>query len=153
VTTLLLLQTEEMVGRSPEEVATFLAKTEGLDKTLIGDYLGEREDFNLKVMHAFVDALDFSLLEFDTAIRTFLQVRRLRFSSTASWRGGVGRSVWVWGGLCGVCWLVGWGLGWGLGCVWGAGCAGRSVLGSWAALRGSVCCRNTSAQSNTVSSH
>lgn len=63
-----------MLGRTPEEVATFLAKTEGLDKTLIGDYLGEREDFNLRVMHAFVDALDFSGLEFDTAIRTFLQV-------------------------------------------------------------------------------
>lgn len=63
-----------MLGRTPEDVATFLAKTEGLDKTLIGDYLGEREDFNLKVMHAFVDALDFSGLEFDTAIRTFLQV-------------------------------------------------------------------------------
>jgi len=67
-----------MLGRTPEEVATFLAKTEGLDKTLIGDYLGEREDFNLKVMHAFVDALDFSNLEFDTAIRTFLQVRDTR---------------------------------------------------------------------------
>jgi hypothetical protein len=67
-------QAEEMLGSTPEEVATFLAKTEGLDKTLIGDYLGEREDFNLKVMHAFVDALDFSALEFDTAIRTFLQV-------------------------------------------------------------------------------
>lgn len=64
-----------MLGGTPEEVAAFLAKTEGLDKTLIGDYLGEREDFNLKVMHAFVDALDFSGLEFDTAIRTFLQVR------------------------------------------------------------------------------
>ena len=63
-----------MLGRSPEDVATFLAKAEGLDKTLIGDYLGEREDFNLKVMHAYVDALDFSGLEFDMAIRTFLQV-------------------------------------------------------------------------------
>lgn len=73
-----LLQTEDMLGRSAEDVATFLAKTDGLDKTLIGDYLGEREDFNLKVMHAFVDALDFSGLEFDTAIRTFLQVRSRR---------------------------------------------------------------------------
>jgi hypothetical protein len=26
-------------------------------------------------MHAYVDGLDFSALEFDTAIRTFLQVR------------------------------------------------------------------------------
>lgn len=64
-----------MLGRSAEAVAVFLAKTEGLDKTLIGDYLGEREDFNLKVMHAYVDGLDFSELEFDAAIRKFLQVR------------------------------------------------------------------------------
>lgn len=38
-----------MLGRSPEEVAVFLARTTGLNKTLIGDYLGEREEFNLKV--------------------------------------------------------------------------------------------------------
>lgn len=37
-----------------------------------GDYLGEREDFSLKVMHAYVDAMEFSELEFDQAIRTFL---------------------------------------------------------------------------------
>ncbi|WIA22572.1 hypothetical protein OEZ86_009559 [Tetradesmus obliquus] len=72
-----LLQNEDMLGRSPEAVAEFLAKTEGLNKTLIGDYLGEREDFALKVMHAYVDGLDFSGLEFDTAIRTFLQGFRL----------------------------------------------------------------------------
>eukprot|EP00879_Flechtneria_rotunda_P009955 GHRR01010411.1.p1 GENE.GHRR01010411.1~~GHRR01010411.1.p1 ORF type:complete len:1258 (+),score=566.72 GHRR01010411.1:286-4059(+) len=72
-----MLQNEDMLGRSAEDVATFLAKTEGLDKTLIGDYLGEREDFNLKVMHAYVDALDFIDMEFDTAIRRFLQGFRL----------------------------------------------------------------------------
>lgn len=38
-------------------------------KTLIGDYLGERDDFNLKVMHAYVDALQFEGLDFDAAIR------------------------------------------------------------------------------------
>ncbi len=45
---------------------------QGLDKATIGDYLGEREPFALKVMHAYVDALDFSGLELDDAIRTFL---------------------------------------------------------------------------------
>ena len=58
-----------MLGRSPEEVAKFLARSPGLNKTMIGEYLGEREDFCLRVMHAFVDALDFTALEFDTAIR------------------------------------------------------------------------------------
>lgn len=45
---------------------------QGLDKTQIGDYLGEREDYSLKVMHAYVDALDFSGSDFDDAIREFL---------------------------------------------------------------------------------
>jgi hypothetical protein len=42
-------QSEGMLGPSPEDIAAFLAKTEGLDKTTIGDYLGEREDMALKV--------------------------------------------------------------------------------------------------------
>jgi brefeldin A-inhibited guanine nucleotide-exchange protein len=39
---------------------------------MIGDYMGERDDYNIKVMHAYVDALDFTNLEFDAAIRSFL---------------------------------------------------------------------------------
>lgn len=66
------LQQQNLVGKSPTDVARFLLRTRGLDKTLVGDYLGERDDFNIKVMHAFVDALDFSGLEFDAAIRKFL---------------------------------------------------------------------------------
>lgn len=78
-------QNEEMLGRSPEDVATFLYKTEGLNKTLIGDYLGEREDFNLKVMHAYVDSLDFEDFEFDGAIRKFLQVGNSRAYGSCVW--------------------------------------------------------------------
>ena len=62
-------QEQGMLGRSPEEVAKFLAKSAGLNKTMIGEYLGEREDFCLRVMHAFVDDLDFSNMEFDASIR------------------------------------------------------------------------------------
>ena len=58
-----------MLGREPEEVAKFLAKTAGLNKTMIGEYLGEREEFCLKVMHAYVDALNFTNKDFDVAIR------------------------------------------------------------------------------------
>lgn len=58
-----------MLGREPHEVAKFLAKTAGLNKTMIGEYLGEREEFCIKVMHAYVDALDFVGKEFDVAIR------------------------------------------------------------------------------------
>lgn len=59
-----------MLGRSPEEVAKFLAKTTGLNKTMIGEYLGEREETCLRVMHSYVDAMDFAGSEFDTAIRS-----------------------------------------------------------------------------------
>jgi len=56
-------------GRAPEEVAKFLAKTSGLDKTMIGEFLGEREEGCLRVMHAYVDAMDFAGSDFDSAIR------------------------------------------------------------------------------------
>lgn len=58
-----------MLGREPEEIAKFLAKTAGLNKTMIGEYLGEREDFCIKVMHAYVDALDFTGKDFNIALR------------------------------------------------------------------------------------
>ncbi|GLT84443.1 hypothetical protein SLE2022_026730 [Rubroshorea leprosula] len=65
------------VGDSSEEIAAFLRNASGLNKTLIGDYLGEREDLSLKVMHAYVDSFDFQGMEFDEAIRAFLQGFRL----------------------------------------------------------------------------
>lgn len=65
------------VGDSPEEIAAFLKNASGLHKTLIGDYLGEREDLSLKVMHAYVDSFDFQGMEFDEAIRAFLKGFRL----------------------------------------------------------------------------
>ncbi|KAF5744324.1 brefeldin A-inhibited guanine nucleotide-exchange protein 2-like [Tripterygium wilfordii] len=65
------------VGNTPEEIVAFLKNATGLNKTLIGDFLGEREDLSLKVMHAYVDSFDFQGMEFDEAIRTFLQGFRL----------------------------------------------------------------------------
>jgi brefeldin A-inhibited guanine nucleotide-exchange protein len=62
-------QEQGMIMREPEEVARFLAKTQGLNKTMIGEYLGEREETCLRVMHAYVDAMDFSGAAFDQAIR------------------------------------------------------------------------------------
>ncbi|CAN0824552.1 Brefeldin A-inhibited guanine nucleotide-exchange protein 3 [Linum grandiflorum] len=65
------------VGNSPEEIAAFLKRASGLNKTLIGDYLGEREDLPLKVMHAYVNSFEFQGMEFDEAIRAFLKGFRL----------------------------------------------------------------------------
>uniref|UniRef100_A0A0E0C926 SEC7 domain-containing protein n=1 Tax=Oryza meridionalis TaxID=40149 RepID=A0A0E0C926_9ORYZ len=57
------------IGHSSEDVALFLKNTAGLNATMIGDYLGERDDFPLKVMHAYVDALNFKGMDFGEAIR------------------------------------------------------------------------------------
>lgn len=65
------------IGNSPEEVASFLKNTSGLNATMIGDYLGEREEFPLKVMHAYVDSFNFEQMDFGEAIRYFLRGFRL----------------------------------------------------------------------------
>ncbi|XP_022727319.1 brefeldin A-inhibited guanine nucleotide-exchange protein 1-like isoform X3 [Durio zibethinus] len=66
------------VGDSPEEVASFLKNnTAGLNETMIGDYLGEREEFPLRVMHAYVDSFNFKSMDFGEAIRFFLRGFRL----------------------------------------------------------------------------
>lgn len=65
------------IGNSPEEVASFLKNTSGLNASMIGDYLGEREEFPLKVMHAYVDSFNFEQMDFGEAIRYFLRGFRL----------------------------------------------------------------------------
>lgn len=71
-----LIKTKK-IGASPEEVASFLKNTSGLNAAMIGDYLGEREEFPLKVMHAYVDSIDFEGMNFGEAIRFFLRGFRL----------------------------------------------------------------------------
>ncbi|XVF67105.1 hypothetical protein PTKIN_Ptkin10aG0093900 [Pterospermum kingtungense] len=72
-----LIKTKK-IGNSPEEVASFLKNnTSGLNETMIGDYLGEREEFALRVMHAYVDSFNFKSMDFGEAIRFFLRGFRL----------------------------------------------------------------------------
>ena len=71
------LQSIGRLGKSHAEIAEFLRTTPGLDKTVVGDYLGERDEPMLAVMHAYVDALDFTSLTLDDAIRKFLEGFRL----------------------------------------------------------------------------
>ncbi|KAG0557352.1 hypothetical protein KC19_11G122800 [Ceratodon purpureus] len=66
-----------LVPKEPQAIAQFLRDSPGLDKKMIGDYLGEHEDFALSVMHAYVDALNFSGMKFDKSIRMFLNGFRL----------------------------------------------------------------------------
>ncbi|GJD07126.1 Brefeldin A-inhibited guanine nucleotide-exchange protein 2 [Galdieria sulphuraria] len=63
--------------RDPKEIAKFLLKTEGLDATMVGQYLGDGNEFHMEVMHEFVDLHDFVDLKFDEAIRLFLSNFRL----------------------------------------------------------------------------
>jgi brefeldin A-inhibited guanine nucleotide-exchange protein len=70
------------VEMTPKSVALFLRQySEKLDKTAVGEYLGrEREyegGFCLKVLHEFVDSMDFGGMAFDLAIRYFLAGFRL----------------------------------------------------------------------------
>jgi brefeldin A-inhibited guanine nucleotide-exchange protein len=66
-----------VMEKTPKDIAQFLLRTPGLDKKMIGEYLGEGEEFNISVMHAFVDLMDFNSLPFVSALRQFLQTFRL----------------------------------------------------------------------------
>ena len=66
-----------LIKETPEEVAQFLYKEEGLNKTAIGDYLGEKNDFNESVLRAFVELHDFTDLILVQALRQFLWSFRL----------------------------------------------------------------------------
>ncbi|RXN23990.1 cytohesin-1 isoform X1 [Labeo rohita] len=67
----------ELLKNTCEDIAQFLYKGEGLNKTAIGDYLGERDDFNIQVLHAFVELHEFTDLNLVQALRQFLWSFRL----------------------------------------------------------------------------
>jgi brefeldin A-inhibited guanine nucleotide-exchange protein len=73
-----LLVSEKIIpSDSPEDIAQFLLKEERLDKAQIGEFLGEGDEKNIAIMHAFVDAMDFTKRRFVDALRHFLQAFRL----------------------------------------------------------------------------
>lgn len=67
----------DLLLNTPEDVARFLFQGDGLDKTAIGDYLGERNDFNIAVLKAFVNLHEFSEMILVQALRQFLWSFRL----------------------------------------------------------------------------
>uniref|UniRef100_A0A8C1L2D4 Cytohesin 1b n=1 Tax=Cyprinus carpio TaxID=7962 RepID=A0A8C1L2D4_CYPCA len=67
----------ELLKNTCEHIAQFLYKGEGLNKTAIGDYLGERDEFNIQVLHAFVELHEFTDLNLVQALRQFLWSFRL----------------------------------------------------------------------------
>ncbi|KAL2227840.1 UNVERIFIED_CONTAM: Brefeldin A-inhibited guanine nucleotide-exchange protein 5 [Sesamum indicum] len=71
------LISSQLVEKTPASVAQFLLSTPNLDKAMIGDYLGQNEEFSIAVMHAYVESLNFSRMKFDIAFREFLKGFRL----------------------------------------------------------------------------
>ncbi len=71
------LQDNELLGCTAEDIAMFFLEDARLDKTAIGDYMGENEKFNKEVMYAYVDQIDFYGLEIVSALRLFLEGFRL----------------------------------------------------------------------------
>ncbi|KAF9226522.1 hypothetical protein BS17DRAFT_775771 [Gyrodon lividus] len=72
-----LIEAGHIPSSSPQDIARFLLTTDGLSKAMIGEYLGEGDEVNITIMHAFVDLLDFRNLKFIDAFRLFLQAFRL----------------------------------------------------------------------------
>ncbi|KAF6020246.1 ARFGEF1 [Bugula neritina] len=71
------LQEHGLLGTTAEEIATFFQTEERLDKTVIGDFMGENDKFNKEVMYSYVDLLDFDGIAFVPALRKFLEGFRL----------------------------------------------------------------------------
>ncbi len=62
---------------SAEDIAAFITQNDKLDKAMVGEYLGEGDPYNVAIMHAFVDLMDFTKRRFVDALRQFLQSFRL----------------------------------------------------------------------------
>ncbi|KAF2818464.1 protein transport protein sec72 [Ophiobolus disseminans] len=66
-----------IASNAPADIAKFLLDNEALDKTALGEFLGEGDAENIAIMHAFVDLMDFTKTRFTEALRRFLQSFRL----------------------------------------------------------------------------
>ncbi|PON45836.1 Guanine nucleotide exchange factor, N-terminal [Parasponia andersonii] len=61
----------------PQSVACFFRYTAGLDKNLVGDFLGNHDEFCVQVLLEFAGTFDFQDMNLDTALRLFLETFRL----------------------------------------------------------------------------
>ncbi|XP_013870946.1 cytohesin 4b, partial [Austrofundulus limnaeus] len=67
----------KLLNGSAQSIAEFLYKEEGLNKTAIGEFLGERDELHLQTLKAFVELHEFSNLSLVQALRQFLWSFRL----------------------------------------------------------------------------
>ncbi|XP_058206768.1 ARF guanine-nucleotide exchange factor GNL2 [Rhododendron vialii] len=71
------LKVSNLVSDDPKAYAMFFRYTPRLDKTMIGDYLGDPDEFHIRVLKEFTDTFEFSGMILDTALRTYLESFRL----------------------------------------------------------------------------
>lgn len=74
---LAFLHDKGFIGAEPADISKFFHSEQRLDKSVIGDYLGDGEEFNQQVMYSYVDAFDFSGINIVQALRTLLSKFRL----------------------------------------------------------------------------
>ncbi|KAG0244486.1 hypothetical protein B0O80DRAFT_525507 [Mortierella sp. GBAus27b] len=65
------------VADDHQAIARYMMETPTLDKAAIGEYIGDGDEKAIRVMHNFVDLLDFAGVGFVDALRKFLQTFRL----------------------------------------------------------------------------
>jgi brefeldin A-inhibited guanine nucleotide-exchange protein len=73
----MLLSEGFIPSSDPKDIGRFFSGNERIDKKSLGEFLGEGDEENIKIMHAFVDCMDFSRTRFVDALRKFLQSFRL----------------------------------------------------------------------------
>ena len=66
-----------IIENSPEEIAAYLIKIDGINKGILGDYFGKNDPKVLQILHAFCKLQKFHNIEFDKAIRQLLGRFRL----------------------------------------------------------------------------
>ncbi|KAJ8919644.1 hypothetical protein NQ315_006170 [Exocentrus adspersus] len=71
------LQEQGLLGPTHEDVAKFLHNEDRLDKTFIGEFLGDNDEYCKQVMYTYVDQMDFANMDFVAALRHFLEGFRL----------------------------------------------------------------------------
>lgn len=67
----------DLIQPTSEAIAKFLFEGDGLNKTAIGNYLGERNEFNMKVLDCYVNLHNFTDMLLVQALRQFLYSFRL----------------------------------------------------------------------------
>lgn len=62
---------------TPDFIASYIIKIEGIDKTVLGQYFGKQDKKVLAILHSFCKLLNFKGMEFDKALRLLLSKFRL----------------------------------------------------------------------------